>query len=262
MKKSLIAAAILFLSAMALSAATLTVTWADGNVQLQKGSSWGAVGVGDKLDSASTIRLAAGAMVELTDGKRKISITSPGTFVLDSLLRQGGIAAAKKQGALDKLGKLVDPKVTTSSTAVAAVRGAAIEPTKDTVTWMSDTVDVAAVMDEGRALARNGDFAGAAQKFDEAASAAEGDDRDQATYDEAWALAACDSSAQSVKLLRAMPSVGIWAAPRVLLLARLDIDSGSKDEAQSLLQSGLAAKVFVGDDVDMANSLLAEASAQ
>ena len=133
--------------------------------------------------------------------------------------------AKKKEGALDKLGKLVDPKVTTGSTAVAAVRGAAIEPTQESVTWISDSVDVAAVMEEGRVLARKGDFAGAAQNFDVAVSAADGEDKDQATYDEAWALAASDSQARAVKLLRDMPSQGVWAAPRALLLARLDIDS-------------------------------------
>jgi hypothetical protein len=261
MKRLLIIVAILFFAAISLSAATLTVTWADGNVQVQKGSAWVGVEVGDRLDSSSTVRLASGAMVELTDGQRKISLTATGSFLLDSLLKQGANVAKKKEGAMDKLGKLVDPKVTTGSTTVAAVRGAAIEPSKDTVTWMSDSVDVAAVMEEGRAFARDGDFVHAAQKFDEAAGAADGEDKDQATYDEAWALAASDSSAQAVKLLRAMPAEGIWAAPRALLLARLDIDSSAKPEAVSLIQSGLAAKLFVGDDVDFANSLLAEASA-
>ena len=47
MKRSMLVAAILFLAAMASSAATLTVTWADGDVQVQKGSAWVAVGLGD-----------------------------------------------------------------------------------------------------------------------------------------------------------------------------------------------------------------------
>ena len=137
-----------------------------------------------------------------------------------------------RPGALDKLGKLVDPKASTNASAVAAVRGAAIEPAKDSVTWMSDSVDVSAVMDEGRKLVRDGDFSAAAAKFDEAVVAAEGDEKDSATYAEAWSLAADDSNAKAVKLLRGMPSSGTWAGPRALLLARLDIDSGAKAEAR------------------------------
>jgi hypothetical protein len=263
MKRALLIAISSLIAVLSLSAVPLTVSWADGKVELQKGSAWAAVNMGDKVDSASSLRLAAGASVELTDGKRKVSLTAAGTYVLDSLLKQGGAEAAKKRsGALDKLGKLVDPNATTGATTVAAVRGAAVEPAKDTVTWMSDSVDVAAVMEEGRKLVRDGDFSAAALKFDEAVYAAEGDEKVSASYAEAWALAADDSSARAVKILRGMPSTGVWAGPRALLLARLDIDSGAKAEATSVLEAANAAKLFVGDDVDLAKTLLAEASAK
>jgi hypothetical protein len=251
-----------FVAAISLSAASLTVSWTDGKVDLKKGSSWVAVNMGDKIDSASTLRLGAGASVELNDGKRKMSLTAPGTYVLDSLLKQGALAAKKDNGTLNKLGKLVDPKASVGSSTVAAVRGAAVEPAKDTVTWQSDTVDVAAVMEEGRQLVRDGEYADAALKFNEAASAAEGSDKDSAQYAEAWALAADDSSARAVKVLRTMAATGSWAGPRALLLARLDIDSGAKAEAKSVIEDGMTAKLFMGDDVDLAKSLLAEASAK
>ena len=83
-----------------------------------------------------------------------------------------------------------------------------------------------------------------------------------ASYAEAWALAADESSARAVKILRGMPSSGTWAGPRALLLARLDIDSGAKDEAKAVLDAAAAAKLFVGDDVTLAASLLAEATAK
>jgi hypothetical protein len=248
------------IAVLAASAVPLTVSWADGKVELQKGSAWAVVNIGDKVDSASSLRLASGASIELTDGKRKVALTAAGTYVLDALLKKGG-DMAKKNVALDKLGKLVDPNATTGAATVAAVRGAAVEPAKETVTWMSDSVDVAAVMDEGRKLVRDGDFAAAALKFDEAVYAAEGDEKVSASYAEAWALAAADSSARAVKILRGMPSSGTWAGPRALLLARLDIDSGAKAEAKSVLEAASAAKLFVGDDVELAKALLAEASA-
>jgi hypothetical protein len=260
MKRLCVAAIVAFVAALSLNAVPLTVSWADGKVDLQKGSSWVAVNIGDKIDSAATLRLAKGASIELSDGKQKVSLTAAGSYVLDSLLKQGAAASKSKTGALNKLGKLVDPQASVGSTTVAAVRGAAIEPAKDSVDWQADTVDVNAVMDEGRQLVRDGDYTNAALKFGEAAGAADGDAKDAAQYAQAWALAADDSSARAVKILRVMPSKGAWAAPRALLLARLDIDSGAKAEAQSVLNAGVKAKLFVGDDVELANSLLAEAS--
>ncbi len=262
MKKLVTIFLIAFGAALALSAVPVTLSWSDGKVDMQKGSSWVAVAMGDKVDSSATLRLAKGASVEITDGKRKVSLTAAGTYVLDTIFKQGALASKNSAAALDKLGKLVDPKASTGSTTVAAVRGAAVEPAKDSVTWQSDTVDVAAVMDEGRQLVRDGDFANAALKFNEAAEAADGNEKDSAQYAEAWALAADGSSARAVKVLRAMPSSGSWAAPRALLLARLDIDSGAKDEAASVINAALAAKLFSGDDADLAKSLLGEASAK
>ncbi len=262
MKRLAMVLLVAFVALLSLSAVPLTVSWADGKVDLQKGSSWVAVKIGDKLDSSATLRLAAGASVELSDGKRKVALTAAGTYALDSLLKQGSASAKNKNGVLDKLGKLVDPKATTGSATVAAVRGAAVEPAKDSVSWMSDSVDIGALMDEGRKLVRDGDFAAAAVKFDEAVNEAEGDEKESASYAEAWALAADDSSARAVKLLRGMSASGIWAGPRALLLARLDIDSGAKAEAKAVLDAASAAKLFVGDDVDLAKSLLAEANAK
>jgi hypothetical protein len=264
MKRLTIAVLSTLFAALPLSAVSLTVSWADGNVERQKGSSWVNVVIGDRIDSTAALRLGKGAFVELNDGKRTMSLTAAGTYMLDTLLKQGAIAARKDVGILDKLGKLVDPKASigSSAVAVAVVRGEAREPAKDTVDWQSDSVDIAATMDEGRQFVRDGDYENAVLKFGEAASAAEGDDKASAQYAEAWALAANDGTARAVKILRAMPASGRWASPRALLLARLDIDSGAKPEAKSVIDDGIAAKLFAGDDLKLANYLLAESSAK
>jgi hypothetical protein len=261
MKRLFIIVLVAFLAVVSVSAAPLTVSWADGKVDMKQGSAWVAVNMGDEIDSAATLRLGQGASVELTSGKHKVSLTAAGIYLLDSLLRKGE-AAQTRITALDKLGKLVDPQASTGTSTVAAVRGAAIEPTTETTSWDSGSVDVPAIMDQGRKLVRDGDFDGAAAKFDEAVQASDGDDKDSATYSEAWALAAGDNNAKAVKLLRDMPDSGIWAGPRDLLLARLDIDSSDYVEAKAVLDAGMSSKLFVGDDVGLAKSLLAEASAQ
>lgn len=111
-------------------------------------------------------------------------------------------------------------------------------------------------------MVRAGDYATAALRFNEAAGIAEGADKDEALYSQAWALAADDSQARALSVLRAMPSSGNWAGPRALLLARLDIDTGAKAEAKSAIETGLSSKLFVGDELDFAKSLLSEASAE
>jgi hypothetical protein len=258
MKKAFLATLASLMLASSLAAVPLRVAWADGKVERQKGAAWAAVGIGDQVDSSDTIRLAAGASVEITDGKRKVALTAAGQYKLDELLKQGSEMARKKVGALDKLGKLVDPKASAASSAVAAVRGGPVEP--DSVTWMVDEVDVAAVMDEGRALVREGDFSAAAAKFDEAVLAAEGVQKAEAAYAEAWALAADDRTGQAVKLLRSMSAAGQWEGPRVLLLSRLDLDTGSAKEAASLLKAGIDAKLFAGDDLELAKAMLTESA--
>lgn len=261
MKRLSIIVLIAFVATLSIYAVPLTVSWADGKVDLQKGTAWSALNVGDKIDSAATIRLGKGASVELSDGKRKVSLTAEGSYLVDNLLKKGAVASKQNTNALNKLGKLVDPQASVGSTTVAAVRGAAVEPAKDSTSWQSD-VDVPAIMEEGRKLVRAGDYVNAAAKFGEAVDAADGVEKDSAMYSQAWALAAGDSQARAVKILRTMPSTGNWAGPRALLLARLDIDSGANAEAKSVVQAGLKAKLFVGDEIDLANSLLSEASAQ
>jgi hypothetical protein len=262
MKRFTIVVLIAFAASLGLYAVPMTVSWADGKVDLKNGSAWTAVNVGDKIDSSSTIRLGKGATVELTDGKRKVSLTAEGSYVVDAVLKKGAVASKKSTQAMDKLGKLVDPQASVSSSTVAAVRGAAVEPAKESMDWQSDEADYAGLMEEGRRLVRDGEYSTAALRFNEAAGAADGVNKDAAQYSEAWALAAGDSQARAVKILRGMPSSGNWAGPRALLLARLDIDSGARSEAKTVIQTGMAGKLFVGEEVDLAKALLDEASAE
>ncbi|HUX38008.1 MAG TPA: hypothetical protein VMV44_08895 [Rectinemataceae bacterium] len=248
------------LAAFSATALPLSVSWLDGRVDVQKGTIWSPISIGDKVDSSATLRLGQGALVELSGGGRRISITVPGTYGLAAFYGAG--LPGDKAGAdlLQKMGKLVETGVSSSQTSVAGVRGAAVEPSSDSVTWATDDTDSQAIMDEGRALARDGKYDEAAAKFDQAGQATQGAAKDSAQYAEAWALSAGGSVARAVKLLRAMPASGTWAGPRTLLLARLDLDSGAGDEAKSILDAGLASGLFAGDDATLAQSMLAEAN--
>lgn len=245
-----------------LSASPLTVSWLDGKVERLNGSAWVVLNLGDRIDSSATVRLGPGATAEFTGGGRKVALTAQGVFILDTLMKRGLDSAKTKAGALDKLGKLVDPKAQTTDITAAGVRGAAIgDQTADTMTWESDSVDVDALMSSARQLVRDGHFSEAADKFDQAAAAADGDKKDDALYGKAWALAAGGRTIESVKTLRAMNTKGTWAGPRALLLGRLDIDSGAKDEAITVLQAALNGGLLAGDDIQLAKDMVGEANA-
>lgn len=255
MRKFMLAALAVF-AISAAAAVPLTVSWAEGKVEFQKGSAWKVLNAGDKVESTDTIRLGPASYVELSDGRRKIVLSAPGVFALEAVLKSGAEKAAKTTGALGKLGKLVDPKAQSSSTAVAGVRGAA--QGADSMVWATDSESPEALIEEARAMLREERFADAAELFGEAASVAEGELRDSALYSRAWCLASAGGTLGAIKTLRAMPAVGPWSGPRALLLARLDLDTGAAAEAKSVLQAALAAGTLSGDDAVLAKAMLEE----
>lgn len=258
--KRIVSTLMFFAVAFSLAAVPLAVTWLDGSAEAQQGSSWVSLSMGDKVDSSSTLRLGSGSSIELRGNGQRLSITAAGTYSLASLL---GAAQATpgRSAAMQKLGKLVDGSVSSDQSTIAGVRGAAIEPAKDSVTWQSEDVDVTSIMDEGRALVRDEKYEDAALKFAEAAESSAGPAREGALYSEAWSYAAAGSGARAVALLRGMSSDGGWAGPRALLLARLDLDTGSKTEAGTVIKAAIDAGLYSGDDLALANSLLDEATA-
>ena len=151
---------------VALGATPLTVSWIDGRVEKKNGSNWVDLNMGDRLDSASTVRLGPGATAEFVAGERRISLTASGVFVLDSLLKRGTEGAERRSGMLDKLAALVDPTARTTDTTVAGVRGNLIgDQSSGDMTWESDNADVDAIMTSAQQLVRDKHYAEAAEKF-------------------------------------------------------------------------------------------------
>lgn len=258
MKKVVLAALAAVVVAAAVSALPLSVTWTEGKVEKMKGSAWVAIGAGDSIDSSETVRLGPDSYAEFADGRRKIVLSAPGTFSLDALVKAGADQTKKRSGTVDKLSKLVDPKAQSGQTAVGGVRGA--EAGADTMTWVSeDDEETVSALDAARALAREGRYGEAANRFAEAVSFSEGESKDAALYGQAWALAADGSTLKALKLLRSMPAIGVWAGPRALLLARLDLESGAKAEAKSVLEAAIAAGFLAGEELQLAKGMLEEA---
>lgn len=259
-KRTFVAIVGLFLAA-AVWATPLKVTWVEGKVEKQKGTTWIAINIGDTVDTADVIRLAKAAMAEFSDGRRKIVLSAAGTFSLDAVAKAGAAQAGKSSGTLDRLAKIVDPKAGTGQTAVGGVRGDLIGAGVDQMSWEGEEDDSAALITQAQDLVHEAKYAEAAGIFGQAAGVAEGDKKTQALYGQAWSLASAGSTLQAIKILRSMPSTGIWAAPRALLLARLDLQTGALDEAKALLDEVIASGVLAGEDLDMAKAMQQEAGA-
>lgn len=259
--KKVVASLVALLIGLSVWAAPLKVTWVEGKVEKQKGSAWLEINIGDTVDTADIIRLAKAAMAEFSDGHRKIVLSAAGTFSLDAVAKAGAAQAGKSSGTLDRLAKIVDPKAGAGQTAVGGVRGDLIGAGVDQMSWEGEEDDSAVLMTQAQDLVHEAKYVEAAGIFGQAAGVAEGDKKAQALYGQAWSLASAGSTLQAIKVLRSMPSTGIWSAPRALLLARLDLQTGALDEAKVLLDEVIASGVLAGEDLDMAKSMRQEAGA-
>jgi hypothetical protein len=240
-------------------ASPMKATWIEGKVEKQKGSSWITLNIGDMVDSADTIRLAKASMAEFSDGARKIVLSSAGTFSLEALSKAGASQASKASGTLGKLAKIVDPKAAPGQNTVGGVRGAAIGSDTDTMSWAGDDEEIKDKLAAAQNLVHDGKYREAATAFGQVASmASDSSQTAQALYGQAWSLAADGSTLQAIKILRAMSAEGAWAAPRALLLARLDIMTSAVDEAKALLKGVIGSGALAGEDLDMAKAMLKE----
>jgi hypothetical protein len=170
--KKILALLLSLLVAVSAFAVPLTASWIEGKVEHGSGSAWKVVNIGDKIDSAESVRLAKGAMAEFTEGSRHISLSAPGTYALADLVKAGADQAKNRSAALGKLGKLVDPKAAESATAIAGVRGAA-QGESETM-WATEGEGPESLAEEAKSFARESRFADAAQLFGQAADASEG----------------------------------------------------------------------------------------
>ena len=281
--KRLMIAAFVFMAATAAFASNLTATWIEGTVERKQGSSWSAIKLGDIVKSSDVIRLGAASTAEFSDGRQKVTLTAAGTFALSAMLRAGASQDKRKASLFDRLALILSPDRKPAQDAVGGVRGKAQDGSAATP-WVDGETDAvsSATGDSGEdaaaaaaALATKNsgllsaawdlvkakDYAKAAAQFGSVAESADGGMKVEALYGQAWALVASGSTIPAIKILRSMPSEGVWAGPRVLLLARLDLGTGAYAEARSLLESAIGSGLFSGEDLELAKAMFKEAKA-
>ncbi len=219
-----------------LIALPMSVTFLEGTVELKTAASWTEINEGDRIDSASSIRLSKDSFIEFVAGNRKIVLSSEGTYSLASVLTAPAGDKGKTNTVINKFSKLMN-KEAPRSTAVAGVRGD-FEGNPEETLWVDDeeeAIDPEIPATEGRLLFDSNRFAEAAEKFGIAEKAAPEGERELYSYSRAVAAASAGDAITSIKVLRTMSPSGSLAIARAVLLARLDLDTGAAREAQQVL---------------------------
>ena len=242
-------------------AAPVTVSFVDGSAQVQSGSSWKALDFDMKFDSALSVKLAAGAVLEIkAQNGSTVTIAAPGTYVVDSLLKprteQGAVATIA--GKLEKLSKGGQVGST-----VAGVRGSEAVNAQGMM-WAGGTTEADEAFSSGEAATKAGDHSGAWKMYMESLTlyidASDSTGAARAAYSASLAALASGSGAKALSSLRAASpeAAGALRGSYTLALATLSARYGAVPDARKLLEMAIPAGWF--DDpatLDDAKSLLA-----
>lgn len=259
MKRSIFAVVIFFAFGVASFAIPLTASWVEGEVSVKAGSTWMPLSIGDKVESASVVRLEPGSLAEFASGGRKIALSAEGTYNLDDLLKSKVATQGNANSAASKMARMVTG-AKPRSTVVGGVRGD-FEGKPAETTWAEDEEGPEYLAADARVKATAGVFADAAELFANAAKEALGDARDEYRYGEAWARSMDGDTIGAIKALRLMPPSGPWAGPRAILLARAYLDSAAPAAASAELSRARATVLFVAEEEELVRALEAEANA-
>jgi hypothetical protein len=242
-------------------AAPVTVSFVDGSAQVQSGSTWKALDFDMKFDSALSVKLGAGAVLEIkAQNGSSVTIAAPGTYVVESLFKpraeQSAVAAIA--GKLEKLSK--GGQV---GTTVAGVRGSEAVNTKGMM-WAGGTIEADEAFSSAEEASKAGDHAGAWKLFMESMTlyidASDATGAARAAYSASLAALASGSGAKALSSLRAASpeDAGALRGSYALALATLSARYGATGDARKLLETAIPAGWF--DDpatLDDAKSLLA-----
>jgi hypothetical protein len=239
----------------------MSVSFLEGTVELKTATTWTEIQEGDKIDSASSIRLSRDSFIEFLVGNRKVVLSSEGTYSLASVLSAPVGDKGKTNSVINKFSKLMD-KEAPRSTAVAGVRGD-FEGNPEETLWVDDeeeAIDPEIPATEGRTLFEAARYTEAAEKFRIAENAANEGERDLYSYSRAVAAASAGDTITSIKVLRTMGPSGSLAIARAVLLARLDLDTGATREAQQILDDASKLPNLTREDLALIRELKDEAA--
>lgn len=241
-KRVCIAAALALAATIGAFAAPVVVAFVDGDAQALAGGSWKRLDFDDKLDSAQSVKLAAGAVLELrSQAGSTIAIAAPGTYVIDALFKPKAEASALSTvaGKLEKLAKGGPADQT-----VAGVRGSEAVVAKGTM-WAGGTVEADEAAKAAFEAASVGDHAKAYSLYMDAfhlyVDAFDPTGAARVAYSASLSAIAFGSGARALAALRsASPEdAGALRSSYALALAALSARYGAAPDAKALLKKAI-----------------------
>jgi tetratricopeptide (TPR) repeat protein len=127
----------LLLGCAAVFAQDLRVEYLDGRLEVLSGGTWREARLGDTVPAASSVRLPAGALAELSAGELRVMLHQPGTYAVGALVR------ASRQSLAWGVGRLLKSKIQAMFSSPAAgsgtmgVRAFEVEGEED-MGWMDE----------------------------------------------------------------------------------------------------------------------------
>jgi tetratricopeptide (TPR) repeat protein len=164
---------VLFIAAAPVVSQEVMVDYAEGRVEVQRGSLWETIRIGDSVRARARVRLGAEAYAELSRGRETVHLTRSGTYDLSQLFqtadrnRRVGLAAM----LFSRLRRMTTEHADTEPS-VAGVRGD--EAGSDELIWAGGETPDELIAD-GRVLLSDGDYEEARLRFEEAHDFAETD---------------------------------------------------------------------------------------
>ena len=158
----LLAVLLILLPAVSSFAIDLEIEYFEGTIEVQDGSSWSPLDIGDVIPAGSTFRLAGQGYAELLAGSNSITLNRGGTYRVDDLVDTTPTAVNTRQVLGSKFSFLGRRPATNAGLTAAAVRGAEAE-TDYTVTWEGD--DEVDHLQEGISYFNSGDYVSAEEEF-------------------------------------------------------------------------------------------------
>ena len=217
----------------------VSVSYLDGEAQVQSGGSWAALSIGDRISTQATIQLSAGAYVELKRADLKIILSQKGTYLLRDL-----VATAH---AMDSAGVWKTLSTTLSILLVGPARNqsrgfgarGANEGKGEDSEWVTSSAQV--FLDSGKQYLRSGQHKEAIEEFLLALDAASEKESSLVHYNLAYAYSLSGDTRAALKHAAGIQPGGDdeWAADFIILKAKLLVDSNAfAQEIAWLTQNG------------------------
>ena len=227
-----------FSTGLPLLAQQLTISYLEGSIARQTGSSWAALSIGDPLASSDVIRVEGQGCVEIGAGGTRITVTKPGRYsVKDLLTASRAFGTAGAGPALSSILRLIASGTGPNEGSVGGARAAEKGRDEQGDEWASSEATV--FLQAGTDLISSQQYAQAIDQLKRAAGVAEDEEADEVRYRlaEAYSLNGDVRSATTLVTDFAPSGSATWFPDFVLLKAKILIDGSAYDAARTWLTS-------------------------